>query len=48
MVSSKRKKRVFSPAHNVAEKKNNSITSKNRFIFIKFSNYYNNRRKLDD
>ena len=48
MAFSKRKKRVFFPAHSVIEKKDNSIASKDRFTFIKFFNYYNNHYELDN
>ena len=43
-----KKKRVFFFAYSVVEKKGNSIAPKDRFIFIKFSNYYSDRRKFDD
>ena len=48
MVSLNRKKRIFFLIYSVVGERGNSVISKDRFIFIKFFNYYGDRRELDD
>ena len=48
MIFLKGKKRIFFFVYSVIEKKGNSVAPKDRLIFIKFFNYYNNRRKFNN